>query len=84
MRETSITTKVIAEAIRRRMTAKGISQNKMGELIDKSQSYVSVRYRGEQPWTTDDIDRIAKILGLPNGFAIMDEARGITERRQTE
>lgn len=80
MPETSGITKVIAETTRNRMKAQGISQNRMGYLIGKSQSYVSTRFRGEQAWTTDDIDKITRILGLPNGFAIMDEARGVTQR----
>ena len=38
MSETSGITKVIAETIRNRMKAQGISQNRMGYLLGKSQS----------------------------------------------
>lgn len=76
--ETSATTKVIAEAVAAAMKEAGMSQNRLATKIRKSQSYVSLRCRGEQAWTTDDLDAIAKALGLPNGFAILDRARGLT------
>lgn len=77
LKETSATTKVIAEAVSALMDEHGMSQNRLAARIEKSQSYVSTRTRGEQPWTTDDLDAIAKALGLPNGFAILDRARGL-------
>lgn len=77
-KETSATTKVIAEVVQTLMDEHGISQNRLAARIGKSQSYVSTRTRGEQAWTTDDIDAIAKALGLPNGFAILDRAMGQT------
>lgn len=80
LKETSATTKVIAEAVSALMNERDMSQNRLAKIIGKSQSYVSTRTRGEQPWTTDDIDAIAKALGLPNGFTILDRARGLSSR----
>lgn len=80
LKETSATTKVIAEAVSALMDEHGMSQNRLAARIEKSQSYVSTRTRGEQPWTTDDLDAIAKALGLPNGFTILDRARGLDAR----
>lgn len=79
MPETSTTTKVIAETIRKHMESRGISQGQMGKFLNRSQSYVQTRFHGEQAWTTDDIDSIAKIFGLANGFSLIDEARGIID-----
>lgn len=78
--ETSATTKVVAETVAEEMRRRGMSQNRLAKLIEKSQSYVSTRTRGEQSWTIDDVDAIAKALGLPNGFVIFDRARGVDAR----
>lgn len=61
------------------MESRGISQGQMGKFLNRSQSYVQTRFHGEQAWTTDDIDSIAKIFGLANGFSLIDEARGIID-----
>ncbi|WP_416174851.1 hypothetical protein [Bifidobacterium crudilactis] len=55
----------------------------MGKFLNRSQSYVQTRFHGEQAWTTDDIDALAKIFGLTNGFALIDEARGINRHPRT-
>lgn len=81
LHDTSAITKVIAEAIAGAMKDAGVTQNQLADGIGKSQSYVSTRYRGEQAWTTDDIDAIAKVLGLSNGFALLDLARGIAREK---
>ena len=78
--ETSAATKIVAETVAGEMRRRGMSQNRLAKLIGKSQSYVSTRTRGEQSWTIDDLDAIAKALGLPNGFAILDRARGLSSR----
>lgn len=77
--ETCAMTKIIGETVAKAMEETGMSQNKLAAKIGKSQSYVSLRCRGEQAWTTDDIDAIAKVLGMPNGFTILDRAQGVVD-----
>ncbi|PKV08918.1 hypothetical protein CQR49_0474 [Bifidobacterium pseudolongum subsp. pseudolongum] len=33
------------------------------------------RYKGRRPWNTNDVDRLAKALDLPDGFALYAIAR---------
>ena len=77
----SATTKVIAETTRGLIETEGLSQEQIGKLLGRSQSYVSTRIKGLQPWTTEDIDALAKHFGLGNAFGLIDKARGITERK---
>ena len=70
---------ILAETIRRGLQENGMTQTKLGEKIGRTQAYVSPRYRGLLPWTTKDINLIAQVLGFANGFALIDEARGVTK-----
>lgn len=70
---------MIAETVRLELKKAGFTQTRTAEAIGRSQSYVQTRWNGLQPWDTDDLDAIAKkCLRLPNGFALVDLARGIT------
>ncbi len=40
------------------------------------------RYKGRRPWNTNDVDRLAKALGLPDGFALYAAARGEAYRAE--
>ena len=77
----SATTKVIAEATRELIESEGMSQEQVGSLLGRSQSYVSARTKGLLPWTTEDIDKLAKHFGFTNAFGLIDKARGITEMK---
>lgn len=77
LEETSAATKLIAETVAAMIRKAGWSQAKTGTIIDKSQSYVSLRIKGMASWTTDDLDRIAKGLGYDNAFGLLDAVRGI-------
>lgn len=79
MRDTSATTKMIAETTTALLKKHGFTQVKTAAAIGRSQSYVQTRWNGLQAWDTDDLDAIAKkCLGLPNGFALIDVVRGVT------
>ncbi|MCI1868525.1 helix-turn-helix domain-containing protein [Bifidobacterium crudilactis] len=72
----SATTKVIAETTRSLIEGEGMSQEQVGAILGRSQSYVSARVKGLQPWTTEDIDTLAKHFGFANAFGLIDKARG--------
>lgn len=75
---TSGTTRVISETTASLLKRRGYTQTKTAEAIGRSQSYVQTRWNGIQPWNTEDLEQIAtKCLGLPNGFALVDLARGL-------
>ena len=56
-----------------------ITQATVAEHLHRSPNYVSDRVTMKRSWTMQDIDALAKLFGLPNGFALIDEARGITK-----
>lgn len=81
MPPTSGTTKIIAETTANLLKQRGYTQVKTAVAIGRSQSYVQTRWTGIQPWNTEDLERIAtKCLGLPNGFALIDKVRGVTDK----
>lgn len=75
---TSSISKVTAEYINQLAKAKGVKQADLGRALGRSQSYVQTRCAGLQSWSVDDIDALAKYFGLPNGFALLDRARGLS------
>ena len=79
MAPVSATTQVIAETTRSLIEAEGLSQEQVGKLLGRSQSYVSTRIKGLQPWTTEDIEALAKHYGFANAFGLIDRARGLNE-----
>lgn len=74
---TSSVSKVTAECINQLAKAKGVTQTDLGRMLGRSQSYVQTRCSGLQSWSVDDVDALAKHFGLPNGFALLDMARGL-------
>lgn len=53
---TSNITKRLARQIRYAIENKGLTQNDVGEIIDRSQAYASVRIKGMRPWNIDELD----------------------------
>lgn len=82
LKGTSVFTKLVAQVIRNRVKAKGITQLRLSELIHRSKSYVNTRFNGLESWTLDDLDNIAAALGYENAFTIFDLARGLDPTQQ--
>ena len=74
---TSSISKVTADYINQLASAKGVKQADLGRVLGRSQSYVQTRCAGLQSWSVDDVDALAKYFGFPNGFALLDKARGM-------
>lgn len=75
---TSSVSKLTAEYINQLAKTKGVKQADLGKVLGRSQSYVQTRCSGLQSWSVDDVDALAKYFGLPNGFALLDMARGLS------
>lgn len=82
LKETSAATKLIAETVASMINKAGWSQARTGRIIDKSQSYASLRIKGLTSWTTDDLDNLAKALGYGNAFGLLDAVRGIKDKKE--
>ena len=74
---TSSVSKVTADYINQLASKEGVSQADLGKVLKRSQSYVQTRCAGLQSWSVDDVDALAKFFGFPNGFALLDKARGM-------
>ena len=70
---------MVGELVRENMSRHKITQATVAEHLHRSPNYVSERVTMKRSWTMQDIDALAKLFGLPNGFALIDEARGITK-----
>lgn len=70
---------MVGELVRQNMSRHKITQATVAEHLHRSPNYVSERVTMKRSWTMQDIDALAKLFGLPNGFALIDEARGITK-----
>lgn len=54
----------VAANIRRRRKAKGLSQEKLGELAELHRTYVSQLERCKANISIDGLERIARVLGV--------------------
>lgn len=73
---------MVGEIVRSHMKRLGITQAKVADYLNRSPNYVSERVTMKRSWTMQDFDSLAKLFGLTNGFALMEEARGITEEKR--
>lgn len=62
---TSSHTEALLEEIRVHAARKRITQAAMAKHINQSTSAFSRRMQGEQPFTVDDIYRLADLFGVP-------------------
>lgn len=71
LRETSEATLMLAPRIRSALKAHGYSQEQVGAMISRGQSYVSLRCKGLKPWNWDELDTIAQHLGYHGAPALI-------------
>ncbi|EFM41712.1 hypothetical protein HMPREF0168_1105 [Bifidobacterium dentium ATCC 27679] len=77
LKDTSTVTKLVAEFVAQNVAKRRWSQTTVGQKIGKSQTYVSLRIKGLNSWTTDDLDNLAKAFGYGNAFGLLDAVRGL-------
>lgn len=77
LKDTSTVTKLVAEFVSQNVAKRRWSQTTVGRKIGKSQTYVSLRIKGLNSWTTDDLDNLAKAFGYGNAFGLLDAVRGL-------
>nr|DAU79595.1 MAG TPA: Regulatory protein-modification, helix-turn-helix, transcriptional regulator, DNA [Caudoviricetes sp.] len=52
-----------------------MTQEEVGRIIGRAQSYASLRIKGLKPWTIDELDKLAPILGYNDVFALVNAMR---------
>jgi transcriptional regulator with XRE-family HTH domain len=50
------------------------TQEQMATAVGKTQPYVSARVNGEHPWSTEDLDKLAPLLGAADAFELIAAA----------
>ena len=73
--DTGQATKQLALSVRQALEAKGVTQGEVGRIIGRAQSYASLRIKGMKPWTIDELDKLAPILGYDDVFALVNAMR---------
>ena len=73
--DTGQATKQLALSVRQALEAKGVTQGEVGRIIGRAQSYASLRIKGLKPWTIDELDKLAPILGYNDVFALVNAMR---------
>lgn len=63
----------VAEALRVEMARRRMTQRSLAEATGLSQSYIGRRMTGDMPFTTDDLERIAAVLGITVSSLMSDE-----------
>lgn len=73
--DTGHATKQLALSVRQALEAKSVTQEEVGRIIGRAQSYASLRIKGLKPWTIDELDKLAPILGYNDVFALVNAMR---------
>ena len=73
--DTGHATKQLALSVRQALEAKSVTQEEVGKIIGRAQSYASLRIKGLKPWTVDELDKLAPILGYNDVFALVNAMR---------
>lgn len=73
--DTGHATKQLALSVRQALEAKGVTQGEVGRIIGRAQSYASLRIKRLKPWTIDELDKLAPILGYNDVFALVNAMR---------
>lgn len=73
------TAKTVAQFVRMQIEEKGFSQEEIGEVIGRTQSYASLRIKGLKPWSVDELDVLSKTLGYKDAFELIKKAHKTME-----
>jgi predicted XRE-type DNA-binding protein len=76
MKENMQTNRAVSSLMKDKMKEKGITQNSIANMIEKSQPYVSARMSSLESWSINELDTIAPHLGFPNSLALIASAAG--------
>ena len=55
----------VAAEVRAEMGRQRVTQEQMAALLGRSREWVRRRTHGDQPFSTDEIEQIAGVLGVP-------------------
>ena len=65
----------ISMAVKTQSKRAGVTNEKMAESIGKSRDAFSRRINNHTAWQLDEVDKIATVLGLSDGWSLIDLAR---------
>lgn len=72
-RHDSTPTLVVAGNVRALMARRGVSQQRLAEVLGLSQSAISKRLRGLTPWDVNEMGTIATAFEVPIGSLLADD-----------
>ena len=77
---------IVARNLKRLMAERGVPQRQVAEVLGVTQSNVSKRLKGRTPFTTDDLDALARAFEVHPGDLLSDAGHhlaiaGVTVRR---
>lgn len=55
----------VARSIAAALARESVSGSAVARHLGRAQSYVSYRINGRLAWTTDEVDQVATLLGIP-------------------
>lgn len=64
----------VALAVSDALASAGVSGNELARHLDRAQSYASVRINGRKPWSMEELDVIARLVGVST-FDLVERAR---------
>jgi hypothetical protein len=71
----------VIRELKRAIDESGISNTELVKRAEMSSDYFYVRMRGEKPFTTNDVSKIAEAIGY-DAFVILRRAAAHSERRE--
>lgn len=74
-------TRAVGAEVRGFIRSRGLSQTDVADQLGRSQSYVSLRVNGKAAFDMDDVDGIAKLMGLDGVEFLQRVAKRVAEDR---
>ncbi|OXM99917.1 helix-turn-helix domain-containing protein [Bifidobacterium vansinderenii] len=76
------TSDIVAKAVNVRLTTLGKTDQELAQFLGVSRRYIVRRNSLETPWSIDELDRVAKFLGMGDGFSLLSFALEIEKAEQ--
>lgn len=77
------TNKYVSDYLRSIMAKLHLTQDDIGERLNRSHAYVSVRLSNIKSWTLNDLDDIAALVGLRDGLELIAKATLLIDPRNS-
>lgn len=77
----SASSRIVAEAVDHLAIINSMDNLYISNALGRSRSYVQARRSGQKDWDMTELDKLAKLFGLSNAFALIDYSRGILDNK---